>query len=498
MKKIFITILCLVLGLSLSVKVWGQVNISAGNTVTETFSIGTSTTATLPTGWKVDKNDNDVRKVGTYSSALNKTERSGSANMSDQASNGIYNFGDSNTSSDRAVGGLSSSSKSKSVNVYVQLKNNGSTDISSFTISYDVEKYRKGSNPEGFTIQMYYSTNGTSWTTAGNDFKTSFTQDVDNKGFSPVPDPVVSITNKTLNQTIAPNGFLYLAWNYSVTSGNTTSNAQALGIDNVSITANGGSTPDPTISVDPASLINFSYEVGEGPSSNQSFTVSGSNLTGDITISAPTNYEISKDSIFGSSLTLTQTGGTVATQTIYVRLKAGLTEGTYNETINISSSGATAKTVTCTGSVIVPSSYCFEEDFDGFATGSHTNPGPEVSTNLDDYTQIDGWTGYKIYPTGGDIKLGTSDTKGYIITPTRNLSDGDATIYFDAAAWSSDNNVAIKVFHASNGTDYNQVGSEISLTSSYSTKSIVISGGTINSKIKIEAIRASNCRFYLT
>jgi hypothetical protein len=29
---------------------WGQVNISAGSTVTEDFSIGTSKTAALPTG----------------------------------------------------------------------------------------------------------------------------------------------------------------------------------------------------------------------------------------------------------------------------------------------------------------------------------------------------------------------------------------------------------------------------------------------------------------
>jgi len=113
--------------------------------------------------------------------------------MPTNASHGIYNYGAGPASSatDRAIGGLSSNSGSKSVNIYVQLKNNGSTDINSFTISYDVEKYRKGSNSAGFTIQMYYSTNGTSWTTAGNDFKTSFTQDGDNYGFSPV-DPVVS------------------------------------------------------------------------------------------------------------------------------------------------------------------------------------------------------------------------------------------------------------------------------------------------------------------
>nr|MBP8992298.1 hypothetical protein [Bacteroidales bacterium] len=378
----------------------------------------------------------------------------------------------------------------------MQLKNNGSTDINSFTISYDVEKYRKGSNSAGFTIQMYYSTNGTNWTPAGTDFITSFPSDGVTANYASAPGEIKNVTNKTLNQTIAPNGFLYLAWNYSVTSGNTTSNAQALGIDNVSITANGGSTPDPTISVDPASLINFSYEVGEGPSANQSFTVSGSNLTDDISISAPTNYIISTnpepESGFTNSLNLLQVGGTVDPQTIYVKLKAGLAEGTYNETINISSSGATAKNVTCNGSVIVPSSYCFEENFDGFPLDINN----DVASDLDTYTSTDGWTGDKIFPADKQIKLGSSGNKGFIITPTRNLSDGDATIHFDAASWSGDNAI-IKVFHASNGTSFTQVGSEINLTNNYSFHSVVISGGTINSKIKIEATKVSNCRFYL-
>lgn len=108
MKKIFVTILCLVIGLSLSVKVWGQVNISAGNTVEENFNtIGTSGTATLPTGWRVDKNDNDVRKVGTYSNASTSTTKNAGNNMPTNASHGIYNYGAGPASSatDRAIGG---------------------------------------------------------------------------------------------------------------------------------------------------------------------------------------------------------------------------------------------------------------------------------------------------------------------------------------------------------------------------------------------------------
>jgi len=154
------------------------------------------------------------------------------------------------------------------VNVYVQLTNNGSTAIDNLTISYNVEKYRNGTNSAGFTIQMYYSTDGSTWTSAGDDFKSSFAADADNNGFTSAPGATVNVTSKTLNQSIAVGSSLYLAWNYSVTSGTTTSFAQALGIDDVSITANGGTSP--SISVNPSSLSGFSYVLGAGPSSEQS------------------------------------------------------------------------------------------------------------------------------------------------------------------------------------------------------------------------------------
>lgn len=110
----------------------------------------------------------------------------------------------------------------------------------------------------------------------------------------------------------------------------------------------------PAITVTPTSLSGFSYTIGSGPSADQSFTVSGANLTADISVTAPTNYEISLTSGSGytSPITLTQTGGTVTSTTIYARLKAGLTVGTYNsELIACSSTGATTQNVTCNGSV---------------------------------------------------------------------------------------------------------------------------------------------------
>ncbi|GAB1405233.1 hypothetical protein MASR1M74_24130 [Lentimicrobium sp.] len=115
----------------------------------------------------------------------------------------------------------------------------------------------------------------------------------------------------------------------------------------------------PVISVTPSSLSGFTYVEGSGPSAEQSFTISGSNLTEDIIVAAPTNYEISTGTggAFSAAnpITLSPTSGNVASTPIYVRLKAGLAYGTYNnETITASSSGADDKTVTCNGLVSRP------------------------------------------------------------------------------------------------------------------------------------------------
>ena len=105
-----------------------------------------------------------------------------------------------------------------------------------------------------------------------------------------------------------------------------------------------------------SSLSYFCYDPGSGPSAEQNFTVSGQDLTADITLTPPANYEISTGTGAGFSatnpITLTQSGGAVASTTIYVRLKAGLSAGSYNsENITISSTGKVSRSVACSGFV---------------------------------------------------------------------------------------------------------------------------------------------------
>ncbi|MBN2147031.1 MAG: DUF11 domain-containing protein [Anaerolineales bacterium] len=207
---------------------------------TENFdSIGTSATATLPTDWRVSKNTT-LRTVDAFPST-NVTERLGGNNMASDAANGIYNFGAGvpDSAADRAVGFLSSSSATKSGNLYVHFYNATIVNLSGVTISYDIEKYRTGTNSAGFSVQLYYSFDGTTWTSAGSNFLTSFPADASTSGYPSAPGVTVSVANQILTVDIPSGSDFYLAWNYSVTSGTTTSYAQALGVDNFSIVGNG-------------------------------------------------------------------------------------------------------------------------------------------------------------------------------------------------------------------------------------------------------------------
>lgn len=83
----------------------------------------------------------------------------------------------------------------------------------------------------------------------------------------------------------------------------------------------------------------------------QQFTVSGSNLTGSITATAPAGFEISlaAGSGYGSSVIIAQASGTVINTVVYVRSAASLPGGTTTDNVLLSSPGAAGQTVSVTG-----------------------------------------------------------------------------------------------------------------------------------------------------
>lgn len=190
---------------------------------------------------------------------------------------------------------------------------------------------RSGTAPGGpqFTVQYGSSTSGpwTDITTGSTNPITSFTT-----------------TYQEFTADLSSLSNIYVRVLHTRTSG-----TNEIYIDDFSITI---TVATPTITLTPTSLTGFTYIEGNGPSAEQSFSASGTNLTANILLSAPTNYEISttSGSGFGPSVTLNQSGGN-ASGTIYVRLKTGLVINTYNQSITATSTGATNKTVTLAGTV---------------------------------------------------------------------------------------------------------------------------------------------------
>ncbi|HEX5734972.1 MAG TPA: C25 family cysteine peptidase [Blastocatellia bacterium] len=227
--------------LSASSPAKAQISLPTASPYTQSFdSLSTSATATLPADWRVDKIDGLVRTVGSFTTAGTVTEQIAGNGMAVNAANGIYNYGAgvANTATDRAAGWISSGTATRSGNLYARFINSTGASVSSLSISYDIEKYRNGSNTAGFRIEMFYSFDGATWTAAPANFLTSFPADANNNGFASAPGVIVSLTNQVLQVTIPNGSDFYLAWNYCVTSGTTTTNAQALGIDNFSVIVN--------------------------------------------------------------------------------------------------------------------------------------------------------------------------------------------------------------------------------------------------------------------
>ncbi len=83
----------------------------------------------------------------------------------------------------------------------------------------------------------------------------------------------------------------------------------------------------------------------------QTINISGSDLTGDIIITAPPGFQVSKDNnIFGNSVTLSPAGSTVSS-VVYIRLTSDAAAGNHTSNLNASSAGAQDLVVPVIGNV---------------------------------------------------------------------------------------------------------------------------------------------------
>lgn len=202
-------------------------------------------TLVLPEGWRLDRNITAPRRVAPWDDATADIMYAGGVNLASNAKNGTWNFG---TDSDRAIGGLTTSvdGGTRGINLITCVSNTDpSKIITSIDCSYNIEKYRKGDNPSGFAVQVYTSFDGTTWTSAGDNFNTFFEPDDATIGADIVPISTTTVADKALRTHVEPGNNLYIAWNISVATGATCNKAPGLAIDDVVLKASfSDSDPD--------------------------------------------------------------------------------------------------------------------------------------------------------------------------------------------------------------------------------------------------------------
>lgn len=135
----------------------------------------------------------------------------------------------------------------------------------------------------------------------------------------------------------------------------------------------------------------------------------------------------------------------------------------------------------------------FSEDFSGFTDSTST----DLSSTLDNYTSVSGWSGSKVYQSNGKVKLGTSSALGWLQTPAIDLSanGGNFTLEFDAVAWYHDS-TTILVYLDNTSYEVSGLGNDGNY-GTYGHFSVSLTGGTSNSHIKFEGKQSGKARFFL-
>ena len=231
-------------------------------------------------------------------------------------------------------------------------------------------------------------------------------------------------------------------------------------------------------------MTGFDY-TGVGPSASQSFLVSGSNLTNNLVVStASTDFELSADNFATAGVSsITLTTPTVASTTLYVRLKANLLGGSKSATVTIASTGAnTLPNISLSGSVqavyyyngsgLISSNTSWGVNTDGSGanpaavTATYTNFVITNGSVTTDAVWILGANSKVIVGNGSAVSLTVADTfpitgtidatasgsvvwKHLLSSPTFGTLNNDSEVHFQPAANAS--------YGLGNGTAYGKL-----------------------------------------
>lgn len=221
MKQLFTLLFCSSLFAS---SIFAQTSIPNTSAVTQNFDAMVQS-LTLPSNWRMHASTSSPN-YSTASGSVTQFATGGSP-----GTGGTYNFGA--TTAERSVGAMTSSGFGSPNNLLGYFRNTNANAITDLTIAYDAERFRI--NSAAASVQFFYSLNGSTWTAvssgdiAASSFPTSTTM-----SYTFANPTIVNKTGITISGlNIASNGDFYLRWNINTTG----SNSQAIGIDNISVTA---------------------------------------------------------------------------------------------------------------------------------------------------------------------------------------------------------------------------------------------------------------------
>jgi uncharacterized repeat protein (TIGR02543 family) len=248
------------------------------------------------------------------------------------------------------------------------------------------------------------------------------------------------------DETAHDNSHTYPGWSQPLNAGNATGD-NGVFVTNATIWLT-ESTSSPMLSSSESALSGFSYTPGNGPSAQQSFSISGENLDGSkVTITAPASYEVSADNInYAASIEVSYTAPTLPSKNIFVRLKTGLAEGVYNETLAITDNGSASDLSISLNGEVSSTVTILTEDFASCLPASwqvfSVTSNKDWTCNSQGYIEINGYN--------GDV---ASDD--WLISPALDLGGySNITLTFDSWTKYSDTNIPnpeVKVFYS---TDY--------------------------------------------
>ncbi len=250
-----------------------------------------------------------------------------------------------------------------------------------------------------------------------------------------------------------------------------------------------------TITVNGSSVITASVVTGTisacvgSPSANtQQFNVSGSNLSNDITVTAPAGFEVSlsESNGFANSVIMTQTSGIVTDQVIYVRSSASGTSGNISGDIALSSAGLADKKVTVNG-VIHPLPIANQITDQSFNNGETTSVINFTGTAIT-YTWTNDMPAIGLPASGnGDIpSFTTKNSSQSVITATVTVVPSDALCGGNSMTFKINVNPAIPTLTSSFVTG-NITACQGSPSASPAIQQFTITGANLTSDIQIVA-----------